>query len=143
MPKLSVLLLLLVLGNSVCMATAQKNRALVRMLQEQGFTGALRGDIHFTTLGTLRCAKSNFRVVYFEWYGPAHPGSHRAQYRLLFLEGGDRYVGSYVIRDKPVLNRSDSVLFGYDNASGNVIKCSEIGSGKSVQLDGDWVLFEK
>jgi hypothetical protein len=99
--KIAMLLVPLSLAGATCLARAQSKPALVPILRQQGFTGSLTGDIHFTELGPLHCAESNFRVVYFEWYGPANPGSHRAQYRILFLEGGDRYVGSYVIRDRP------------------------------------------
>ena len=141
--RFAVLLIALALGVTMCGASAQSKRALIHILRGQGFTGALTGDIHFTRLGTLRCPKNEYRVIYFEWYGPAHPGSHRAQYRLLFLDGGNRYEGSYVISDKPVSTGHDSILFGYDKAAGNVITCSEIGLGESVQLDGSWIPFAK
>jgi hypothetical protein len=125
------------------LARAQSKPALVQILRQQGFTGALTGDIHFTALGPLHCAESNFRVVYFEWYGPANPGSRRAQYRIIFLEDGNRYLGSYVIRDSPVSMRHDSILFGNDQTSGSVITCAEIGPEKHVVLDGDWEPFQK
>jgi hypothetical protein len=142
-PRLVVFLMAVVLGSTSYTASAQSKSALIRILREQGFTGALSGDIHFTPLGTLHCPASEYRVIYFEWYGPANPGSHRAQYRLLFLEGGKRYVGSYVIRDKPVSVGQGTILFGYDKASGNVIGCSDIGTGESAQLDGGGATFEK
>jgi hypothetical protein len=141
--KIAVSLVALTLAGTMCMARAQSKHALVRILRQQGFTGALTGDIHFIALGTLHCTESNFEVVYFEWYGPANPGSHRAQYRMIFLEGGNRYVGSYVIRDRPVSMRDDSILFGYGQPSGNVITCAEIGAEKHVLLDGGWEPFQK
>jgi hypothetical protein len=141
-PKIAVLLAAL-LGSTTCMAGTQSKGALIQILQQQGFTGALTGDIHFTTLGSLHCPGSDFQVVYFEWYGPANPGSHRAQYRILFLEGGKHYVGSYVIADRPVSMRNNSILFGYDKVSGNAITCAEIGPGESVQLDGGRLSFFK
>lgn len=141
--KIAVVLVALIPAGTVCTARAQSKAELVRILRQQGFTGALTGDIHFTPLGTLNCAESNFRVVYFEWSGPAHPGSHRAQYRVIFLEGGNRYVGSYAITDRPVSVSHNSVLFSYDQTSGNAITCAEIGPEKHVLLDGGWESFFK
>jgi hypothetical protein len=142
--KIAVLMVALMLAGAMCMARAQSKSALVQILRQQGFSGALTGDFHFAPLGTLHCAESNLRVVYFEWYGPAHPGSHRAQYRVIFLEGGNRYVGSLVIGgDIPVSVKHNLVLFDYDQASGNAITCAEIGPGKQVLLDGGWETFFK
>jgi hypothetical protein len=141
--KTAVLLVSLFLAGTTCMARAQNKRAMIRILQEGGFSGALTGDIHFTPIGTLHCSESDFQVIYFEWYGPAHPSSHRAQYRLLFLAGGNRYVGSYVITDKPRSIRRNSILLDYDNTPGT-ITCTEIGPGKSVEFDDGGALnFEK
>jgi hypothetical protein len=143
-PPIAALLVALTLGRGDCWASTHSKRALIRILREQGFRGALTGDIHFTTVGTLRCTEGEFRVIYFEWYGPANPGSHRAQYRLLFLKGGNQYVGSYVISGGRVLIRHDSVLFSYDDVTGNVVTCSEIGEGEPAQLnDGGLIPFEK
>lgn len=125
------------------MGSAQKKRALIQILQRDGFTGALTGDVHFTTLGTLQCPERDFQVIYFEWYGPAHPGSHRAQYRLRFVEGRNRYIGSYIITNRPKSLIHNSILLDFDDASG-VITCDEIGPDKSVQLqDGGSLNFEK
>ena len=132
--KRAVLLIALTLAGVADAASTQSKRELIRTLQQQGFTGALSGDIHFTTVGNLRCPSGNFQVIYFEWYGPAHPGSHRAQYRILFLEGGRRYMGSYIVMGGPVSIRNNSVLFTYDESSENVITCSAIGTGESVEL---------
>jgi hypothetical protein len=141
--KIAVVLVALIPAGTVSTARAQSNAELIRILRQQGFTGALAGDIHFTPLGILKCAESNFRVIYFERYGPAHPGSHRAQYRVIFLEAGNRYVGSYVITDRPLSVSHNSVLFSYDQTSGNAITCAEIGPEKHVVLDGGWESFFK
>ena len=142
-PKIAMLFFAVVLGTAACVASTQSKRALIRILQQQGFTGALTGDIHFTTLGTLHCPSTDLQVIYFEWYGPVNPGSHRAQYRILFLEGGNRYLGSYLISDRPKSISHNSILFDYDKNSGDVITCGDIGPGKSVQLDGALPSFDK
>jgi|ERR1700722_19340805 hypothetical protein len=137
--KIALHLVALLLAGAGCVARAQSKPALVRILREQGFSGALTGDIHFTPLGALYCAKSSFQVIHFEWYGPANPGSHRAQYRIIFLENGNRYVGSLIVEgDTPVSVKHNSVRFGYDQTSGNTMTCADIGSTKKVLLDGDW-----
>lgn len=142
--KTALLPFALFLVGATCMARAQCKSALIRILREQGFTGALTGDIHFTSLGSLHCAEGNFQVVRFEWYGPAHPGSHRAAYRVIFLEGRNRYVGSLDIEgDTAVSVKQNSVRFNYDYASGNAIACAEIGPGKQVLLDGGSESFYK
>ena len=142
-PKIAMLLVSMILGGTTCMASGQSKHALIQILKRGGCSGALTGDIHFTTLGALHCPESNFRVIYFEWYGPAHPSSHRAQYRLLFLEGGNRYLGSYIITNKPKLISHNSILSAYDDPSG-VITCAEIGPDKSVEFrDGGSQNFEK
>ncbi len=140
----AVLLVVITLGCMAHAASTQNRRALIRILQHQGFTGALSGDIHFTTVGNLHCPASNFQVVYFEWYGPAHPSSHRAQYRILFLEDGNRYVGSYIAMGGPVSISNNSVLFTYDESSTNVITCAAFGPDESIQLqDGGSLSLEK
>ena len=143
MRQITILLLALIIGGPMGVASTQSKRALIRTLQSQGFTGALTGDIHFTTLGNLHCSKTQFRVIYFEWYGPANPGSHRAQYRLLFLEGGSQYVGSYAITNKPLSVRDDAILFGFANDAGNAITCADVEQRKAVLLDGDLQSFFK
>jgi len=142
--KRAVLLIALTLVGMASAASTQSKRELIRILQQQGFTGALSGDIHFTTVGTLHCPSSNFQVIYFEWYGPAHPSSHRAQYRILFLEGGRRYVGSYIVMGGPVSIRKNSVLFTYEEFPDNVITCSALGTGEPVELkEGGSLTIEK
>lgn len=142
--KIAVLLAALALSGATPAAVAQSRRELIRILQEQGFKGALSGDIHFTTVGTLHCPSNNFRVIHFEWFGPAHPGSHRAQYRLLFLQDGRRYVGSFVVMGGPVSIRNNSVRFTYDESSDNVITCSALGPDGSVELqDGGSLTLER
>jgi arylsulfatase A-like enzyme len=137
--KIALHLVALLLAGAGCMARAQSKPALAQILREQGFSGALTGDIHFTPLGTLHCAKSSFQVVRFEWYGPANPGSHRAQYRIIFLEGGNHYVGSLIVEgDRPVSVKHNSVQFGYDQTSGDTMTCADIGPEKKVLLDGGW-----
>jgi hypothetical protein len=126
------------------MAGAQNKSALIRTLREQGFTGALTGDIHFTPLGNLHCAEGNFHVIHFEWFGPAHPGSHRAAYRIIFLEGGNRYVGSLDIEGDTVVSvKHNSVRFGYDHASENAVACAKTGPEIQVLLDGGSETFYK
>lgn len=142
--KRAVLLIAVMLIGVGSAASTQSKRTLVQILQQQGFTGALSGDIHFTTVGTLHCPSSNFQVIYFEWYGSAHPSAHRAQYRILILEGGRRYVGSYIVTGGPVAIRNNSVLFTYDQSSDNVITCSAFGTGASVELkEGGSLTIEK
>ena len=142
--KRAVLLIAVTFVGMSSAASTQSKRALIRTLQQQGFTGALSGDIHFTTIGTLHCPSSDFQVIYFEWYGPAHPSSHRAQYRILFLDGERRYLGSFIVMGGPVSIRKNSVSFTYDESSDNVITCSALEPGGSVELqDGGSLTLEK
>ena len=142
--KIAVLLVALALGGATQAAIPQSKRELIRMLQQQGFKGALSGDIHFTTIGTLHCPSSNFQVIHFEWFGPAHPSAHRAQYRILFLQEGRRYVGSFVVMGGPVSIRNNSVRFTYDESSDNAITCSALRPDGAVDLqDGGSLTLEK
>jgi hypothetical protein len=131
----------LIVGSSLCKARTANERRLIELLREQGFTGALEGDIHFKALGHLACDQTTYRVLYFEWVQTG--GARHMQQRLLFLENRTRYIGSYVVNDPPAKVTSDSIVFGYTKDSGNTITCNEIGTDKQELLNGELSPFFK
>ena len=142
--KVAVLLSLwLVLTTPDSFSQTDRKHQLIRTLADQGFSGSLAGKISLSELGHLNCGVNAYRTVFYEWEEINPPGKaiHSAQ-RLIFL-AGTRYVGSYVIEDRPVQITSASILFGYKENLGHAIVCDDIGPGKEVLLDGELHSFSK
>lgn len=111
-------------------------------LATQHFSGMLKGDIRFTSLGTLRCGANNLRMFFYEWYESSPPGlAIHASYRVIVMDGGI-YVGSYVVEDRPK-NEGDRLLFPYDS-HGKSIGCGTSGVlPKKVLLNGEVIPLAK
>ena len=141
--NIALLLSVILVCGAAGAASTHRKRDLIRILQQQGFSGALTGDIHFTPLGTLHCRSRDLQAIYFEWYGPAQPSSHRAHYRVLLLDDRDRYLGSYVVQGRPKsVGRGSIVLDHYDAPVR--IPCDQIVLGETVELpDGGELKLER
>jgi hypothetical protein len=118
--EVAVVLTLLLLGwASHASAQAGGRENLKHLLAKQGFSGLLTGDIRLSELGNLACNGKTYRVVYYEWY-ESHPRGEaiHASFRLLLLDGGTRYVGSYIVEDRPTKVTPISIVFDYPRQAG-------------------------
>jgi hypothetical protein len=107
-------------------------------LSSQGFSGELQGRVSFNRLGVLKCGTKSLEVVFYGWEETKPPGKAiHASYRVLFLESGEHYLGSYVVGDRPTLRNSRALVFDYPRDLGNIIGCNENGLPSRVQLNGE------
>jgi hypothetical protein len=83
------------------------------------------------------------QVYYYTWEETSPPGCaiHFNQ-RLIFIQNRD-YLGQYVIADRPTLIKQDSLRFTYPVEDGNTIQCDQDGLPKSIQLNGQFTIFER
>ena len=124
---------------------AQKvdTKSLKDILSKQGFAGSLQGRITFTFLGNMKCNSKALQVYYYTWEETNPPGRaiHFSQ-RLIFIENRN-YLGHYVIADRPILAKRDSLRFPYSKKGGNSIQCGPEGLPGSVQLEGGDAVLER
>jgi len=117
---------------------------LKSLLRNQGFSGALEGDVTFTYLGEFGCGTEEFRVFHFVWTQTRpHGVAMHGQQRLILIGNKERYAGSYVINDRPTKVESNAIKFTYDAKNGNEIRCEEGSLPEAAWLDGDNDPLEK
>lgn len=138
--RVSLMAMLLAITSS-----AQKldTKSLTDILSKQGFTGLLQGKITFKFLGNMQCGSAALGVYYYTWEETNPPGRaiHFSQ-RLIFIEKS-KYLGQYVIADRPTLVKRDSLRFPYSKEDGNTIQCDQEGSPESVHLGGGDIPLER
>jgi hypothetical protein len=125
-----------------CLLPGQQKRPattdLKRLLTEQGFSGSLTSEARFTEIGDLACNTRKLRLIYYEWEESNPPGNAiHAQYRILFIGDKSKYIGSYIVEDRPTTILSDALVFGYEGKLGNKIQCNAQGLPKTVLLNGE------
>ncbi|MDE3201048.1 MAG: hypothetical protein KGN79_09010 [Acidobacteriota bacterium] len=107
------------------------------VLSKQGFTGMLNDEAHFSKIGFLTCGVDRYQVFCYEWSESHQPSlAIHAQYRVLFVENGSKYVGSYVVQDHPKKISHDAVIFRPAGRDSNEIKCGANGLPGKVFLNG-------
>ena len=112
--------------------------SLKRLLAQQGFTGALEGKITIKRLGIFHCGSRQLEVFYHTWEESNPPGrAIHAAYRVVLLENGSRYVGSYKVQDPPAKIARAAIFFDYPKDAGNVIACDDNSLPESVVLNGE------
>jgi hypothetical protein len=109
-------------------------RHLKNILQQQGFTGALQGKIHFTRIGRLQCNAETYDVIYHEWEQSHPAGARHAAYRVLFIDKQDRYIGSYRVPERPISVTPQRILFNLPEKQGNTLRCDRDGLPAEVIL---------
>jgi hypothetical protein len=119
-------------------STAQRldTKSLRDILSKQGFSGELHGKVTFSRLGTLKCNAEGLQVFYYTWEETNPPGRaiHFSQ-RLIFIEK-QKYLGHYVISDRPILVKPDLLRFPFSEEDGSVLRCDQDGLPKTIYLDG-------
>jgi len=111
---------------------------LKSILAKQGFSGTVRGDVHFSNFGILPCGSNRYQVFYYEWYESHPPGlAIHAQYRVLFIRNDNSYVGSYVVQDRPMRISGNSLIFEYPGNLGNRIQCDADGLPANILLNDE------
>jgi len=61
----------------------------------------------------------------------------------VLLSGGNHYIGSYVVADRPSSIDRRSLRFDYPEQSGNTIKGDSNGPPKQVLLNGELQILAK
>jgi len=91
----------------------------------------------------MKCSSKTLQVYYYTWEETNPPGRaiHFSQ-RLIFIENRN-YLGHYVIGDRPILVKRDSLRFPYSKEGGNSIRCDPEGLPGSVQLEGGDTVLER
>jgi hypothetical protein len=133
----------LLIGIFVPALTGQTSRqSLKQELVAQHFSGLLKGDVHLTTLGTLRCGNKHLRVIFYEWYETNPPGEAiHASLRVILMDN-TTYLGFYAVEDRPKI-QDDILRFPY-SAYGNTISCGKKGVlPKNAWLDGEIIPLSK
>ena len=133
----SVHVLLAIMLSSVT-STAQRlgTKSLRDILSKQGFSGELHGKVAFSRLGTIRCNADELQVFYYTWEESHPPGrAIHFSHRLIFVEK-KKYIGQYVISDRPVLVKPDLLRFPVSKQDGNALRCDQDGLPKSLYFDG-------
>jgi hypothetical protein len=119
-------------------------RHLKSLLHNQGFSGALAGDVTFNYLGKFVCGAEEFRVFYFVWTQTRPRGvAMHGQQRLILVGDKERYAGSYMINDRPTKVEQDTIIFPYDAKDGNEIRCKEGVLPEDAELGGGGGDLEK
>ncbi|HKO19383.1 MAG TPA: hypothetical protein VJU82_10910 [Acidobacteriaceae bacterium] len=127
-----------------CQSADSGQHSLKQQLSRDGFSGPLTGRIKFTRIGLLECGERQYRAFYYEWEQSQPLGKAiHAHSRLLFLDDAGRYLGSYSVEDRPIRLTIHSIVFAYTEQMGNRIRCSDIGPGRHVLLDGEPEQFFK
>ena len=127
-----------------CWAWPETSASLKQSLSRQRFSGELAGNVHVTRLGSLVCSGKNLQVLYYEWEESHPPGAAiHAQYRILFMDAGSHYLGSYVVEDRPTKVGPTSIRFGYPERLENSIGCNKQGLPSRVLLNGELQVFSK
>jgi hypothetical protein len=134
---------LLIIQAVTCAAQKLSDKALKSLLREQGFTGELTGKISFIRLGKIGCGAQDLHTFYYSWLESNSPGLaiHQSQ-RIIFVEKG-RYLGSYIVEDRPSNISTDALRFNYPEKLGNEIKCDQEGLPKSLVLNGEPEILAK
>jgi len=139
MLKSAQLMRVLLMATLLSLASnAQKldSTSLKDILSKQGFTGLLQGKVAFTLLGDMECNSAVLQVYYYSWEETNPPGrAIHASYRLIFISKR-HYLGQYLVSDRPVLVKPDTVRFPVSREDGNTLKCDRNGLPKSLYLDG-------
>ena len=118
--------------------------SLKHLLAQQGFTGLLEGKVAFSRLGRLDCGTGKLEVFYYSWEESHPPGlAIHASYRVVLLEDGSKYVGSYQVQDRPARSTRTAILFNYPEGDGNTISCDGDSLPQSVVLNGEFEILEK
>jgi len=109
-----------------------------RLLAQQGFSGALEGKVNLVRVGTLPCGAQRLRIFFYSWEESDRPGEAiHANYRVVFLENENKYVGSYVVADRPSKVTGNELRFDYPAKFGNAISCDHQALPSKVLLDGE------
>jgi hypothetical protein len=112
--------------------------SLKNLLAKQGFTGALDGKITIKRLGVLHCGSRQFESFYHTWEQSNPPGARHAAYRVVLVEEGSKYVGSYRVPESPARITRSAILFNFEDEDGNIIQCDGDNPPASVVLDGEF-----
>jgi hypothetical protein len=138
-------LLVIVLLSSVASSQKLDTHSLMDILSKQGFTGQLHGNVKvkFARLGVIKCNAKMLQVYYYTGEETNPPGRaiHFSQ-RLIFIQNR-RYIGQYVIADRPNLFKQQSLRFPYSKNGGDTLQCDQAGLPESVHLDGQVILLER
>lgn len=136
--KLSLCFVLLLSSIILAQQPHTSTSSLKRLLVQQGFTGELQGKVAFSRLGILDCGSRKLEVFYYSWEESHPPGlAIHASYRVILLEHGNKYVGSYHVADPPARMTQTAILFNYSKKDGNTIACEDEDLPQSVMLDGE------
>jgi len=130
----------------VCPLTMQGKipRRLKKQLVKQGFSGALEGKVHVSQIGTLQCSNTELTVFYYEWE-ESHPPGQAIHFisRLIFMDSQSKYLGHYVISDRPTKTGSSAIYFDYPETVGNRLERTSAGLPQEIVLDGEQRMLEK
>jgi hypothetical protein len=139
-----VIALCLSFDPSRSIAQSGSQMRLVQLLSKQGFSGPLKGEMRFSEMGNLLCGGNSYRVIYHEWYESNPPGKAiHGSHRLVLLKDGTRYVGSYVVEERPIEMTPATVRFDYPANLGNTISCKDGRLPTNVLLNGMNQALEK
>ena len=108
-------------------------KTLKKILAQQGFSGALKGKITIERLGIFHCGSRQLETFYHTWEQTW--GARHAAYRIVFLEGGTKYVGQYRVSDRPAQISQNAILFNFSDDDGNIIQCDGDNLPESVVID--------
>ncbi|MGP8270676.1 MAG: hypothetical protein ACLQLH_11460 [Terracidiphilus sp.] len=136
--KASICCLLLLSVSVFAQIPRTLTSTLKQLLAQQGFSGALEGKIAIKRLGVFHCGSRTLEVFYHTWEESNPPGKAiHAAYRIIFLEGGNKYVGQYKVQDPPTTITRTAIVFAYPAGDGNTIECEGDSLPKEVLLNGE------
>jgi len=132
------------LGNIAAEKSPISVQHLKSLLRNQGFSGALDGDVTFTYLGVFECGTEEYRIFYFVWTQTRPRGvDPHGQQRLVLIGNKERYAGSYMIYDRPTKVEHNAIIFPYSVKDGNEIRCEEGVLPEDALLGGGGGNLEK
>ena len=121
-----------------CLLSAHQERLtkqdLKRLLAEQGFSGTFTSEARFTHIGEFDCNGRQLHVFSYAWEQLKRP--YHAQYRVLFVDDGGKYLGSYVVMDHPIKTGPKAIVVPSDNGRSDKIQCDAAGLPEAVLLNG-------
>ena len=108
-------------------------------LNSKNFDGPMEDDTYITFIGSLVSGKSKYSI-YFHDHRDRHGAMHEVSRILLFAEKC-RYLGQYVVMNKPSHIRGEDILFDIPNKYGNMIRFSNGQPPAQVVIDGEVEAF--
>jgi hypothetical protein len=117
-------------------AASMANGRLWDLLSKQGFTSPLDAGTSIQKLGRIYAGGHAYEIYYYNHINTHPSGDPHGTQELVILIDKHRYIGSYLIDDKPIGISGRAVIFSAPASTGNRIPFTKRGPPSRVTIDG-------